>query len=195
MTRIVLVALLLSALAGCVDYRGGSHWDGYESAAWQRNDKVFRFMGDEQLPGNQEWVSRQCREQPFHLSTLRTGDSLTHSLFFIPLIRAHGAERRAETVFYAKYPGVAAHCGAGNAPVITVLDEHGNGYADLKVSACKDADCCRIEVPVSPDALKTIKIRIDGKPLSCSIDQLVLTRKSHLCLRPTEFGGSDACQY
>jgi hypothetical protein len=192
--RFTLLILLLSILSACADYRHGSHWDANERNGWQRSDKVVRLLGKDIMPAETEWDSHQCNAKPFLLSTRKSGDSMMHSLFLIPLFLGHEAERLSTIQFVAQYPGIGSRCQEDVRNLFSIKKDS-LVSTDYRVSACKLADCCVIDIPINPDTVKQIEIDINGSALSCRIAPLILERKSHFCMRGTEFGGSDSCKY
>lgn len=186
----MLVALLITTLAGCIDYRSGRHWQASESSAWQRVDKPTKFMGETYRSPFLQWSSTAC-EEPVQVQTQRLGDSQRMSILLIPLPYGHSAENPAQTRLSVTGKAVSGRCESA----VKIL-VNGLAAESASIRSCTaEQDCCYVEISTQRRLMQSLEVRIDNPEIACRQPPLMLRSTGHFCLRTTEFGGSEPCAY
>lgn len=186
----IVIALLVAALTGCIDYRFGRHWQADETSQWTRVDKPTKFMGITHRSTYLEWSATACDGQ-LRVKTQRSDDGQRLSFFLIPLPIGHSAANPAETLLYIEGLAVKDRC---ETAVSLIINEQPTG--EEKSRACTNTqDCCAVSVPKQRTLVRSIELQITGTKGQCAYEPLVLRDRRHFCLKATEFGGSGSCNY
>lgn len=186
----IVIALVIMALTGCVDYRFGRHWHADETSQWRRVDQPTKFMGETQRSTYLEWSATAC-DGPILVQTQRSDDGQRLSLFLIPLPFGYSPPNPGKTLLYIEGEPITGRCETAVGLII-----NGQPMDEAKSKACQvTQDCCRVSIPKQRTLIRSIELRITGAKGRCAYKPLVLRDKRHFCIKATEFGGSGSCDY
>ena len=171
-------------LAGCVDFKWGSHWKA-ESNSWTKNPKPYYAT---------EWISYQCNSLPLTVATYGFEESAIATFFLIPLVPLGQARYPKTLKMFVISENLKSHC-TSPAKDTFAIKVNGNTSTNYSITKTLNEDSCLIEIMESPETINSFEIQANESILQCETDALKVNKSSHVCLRATEFGGSESCAY
>ncbi|MFL1586347.1 hypothetical protein NKZ05_17860 [Stutzerimonas stutzeri] len=181
--RILLIALI-AVLAGCVDFKSGSHWRT-ESNGWKTQPKPYYAF---------EWISYQCNSSPLTVATSGFNESSIATFFLFP-IASLGKATYPETLrVFAISENLKNHCSPPTKDLFKVK-VNGRTNTNYTIAQTLKAESCLIGIMESPETIGSFEIQANEELLKCDINPLKVYRNVHYCLRGTRFGGSESCGY
>jgi len=181
--RILLIASI-AVLAGCVDFKSGSHWRA-EPSGWKTQPKSYYAF---------EWISYQCNSSPLTVATSGFNESSIATFFLFPITFLGKATYPETLRVFAISENLKNHC-SPPAENLFKVKINGRAYTNYTITQTLKTESCLIEIMKSPETIDSFEIQANEEFLKCDINPLKVYKNSHYCLRGTRFGGSESCGY